>query len=77
MLIKSLVTGAALALAVSVGSAFAAEDFSATSAVPAAPLTASEMAAITGAYVGNTSHNTPGVHRGLTEVVCVRLGHAE
>ncbi len=45
MLIKSLVTGAALALAVSVGSASAAEDFSTTSAVPAEPLTASEMAA--------------------------------
>ena len=45
MLIKSLVTGAALTLAISVGSASAAEDFSTTSAVSAAPLTASEMAA--------------------------------
>ena len=45
MLIKSLVTGAAFALAISVGSASAAEDFATTSNVPAEPLTASEMAA--------------------------------
>ena len=64
MLFKSIVTGAALALAVSVGSASAAEDFSTTSAVPAEPLTASEMAAITGAYVGNAPQGK-GRHLGV------------
>jgi len=51
MLIKSLVTGAALSLAVTIGSASATEDFSTTGAVPAAPLTASEMAAVVGEYL--------------------------
>ena len=50
MLIKSFVTGAALALAISAGSASAAEDFSTMSAVPAEPLTASQMADVVGAY---------------------------
>ena len=53
MLIKSLVTCAAFALVISVGSASAAEDFSTTSNVPAEPLTASQMAAVTGAYIAN------------------------
>ena len=73
MLIKSLVTCAAFALAISVGSASAAEDFSTTSAVPAEPLTASEMAAVVGAYIANA--NPPAHGNTRFNVLAFQCGH--
>ncbi len=51
MRIKTLVMGVALALATSVGSAAAAEQFHVLDGVTAAPMNASQMAAVTGAHI--------------------------
>ncbi len=81
MLIKSLVTGAAFALAISVGSASAAEDFATTSNVPAEPLTASEMAAVVGAYLPKTDFTGRALSaidlNGALQTVCIARERGE
>ena len=65
MLIKSLVTGAALA--VSVGSASAAEQFSVLDGIRADPMNASQMAAVVGSHaqVIFSSNNSPNTRGGI------------
>ena len=46
MRIKTIISGVAVALAVGVGSAFAADQISTFSGVPAQPMNAEEMAAV-------------------------------
>ena len=67
MLIKSLVTGAALALAVSVGSASAAEQFSVLDGIRADTMNASQMAAVVGSHaqVIFSSGNSPNTRGGI------------
>ncbi len=49
MHIKSIVAGAAIALAATVGSAYAADQFTTLAGVPAEPMNAGELAAVVGA----------------------------
>ena len=80
MHIKSIVAGAAIALAATVGSAYAAEQFSTLEGIPAVAMAPAEADAIRGAGVfnltspGTTTQLPHGARLGLIEAVATVAG---